>query len=56
MRVDDHEFPLVELLRLLEKSKERYAIYRQFLASRENIAGIYDRAKIDAALAAAGIK
>jgi len=56
MRVDDHEFPLVELRRLLEKSKERYAIYRQFLASRENISGIYDRAKIDAAMAAAGIK
>ena len=56
MRVDDHEFPLVELRRLYEKSKERYAIYRQFLASRDNIAGIYDRAKIDAAMAAAGIK
>jgi len=56
IRVDDHEFPLVELRRLLEKSKERYAIYRQFLASRDNIAGIYDRAKIDAAMAAAGVK
>lgn len=56
IRVDDHEFPLVELRRLAAKSKERYAIFRRFLASRENIAGTWDRAKIDAALAAAGVK
>jgi uncharacterized Ntn-hydrolase superfamily protein len=56
MRVDDHEFPLVELRRLYAKSKERYAIFRQFLATRADIAGTYDRAKIDAALAAAGAK
>jgi uncharacterized Ntn-hydrolase superfamily protein len=56
IRVDDHEYPLVELRRLYEKSKERFSTFRKFLASRDNIAGTYDRSKIDAALAAAGIE
>lgn len=56
IRVDDHEAPLVELRRLYEKSKERYAIYRKFIATRADMAGTFDRAKIDAALAAAGAK
>ncbi|MBL8807030.1 MAG: DUF1028 domain-containing protein [Rhodospirillales bacterium] len=56
IRVDDHEAPLPELRRLLAKSRERYAIFRTFLATRENPAGEWDRTKIDAALAAAGAK
>lgn len=56
IRVDDHETPLAELRRLNEKSKERYAIFRRFLATRADIAGTWDRSVIDAALAAAGAK
>jgi uncharacterized Ntn-hydrolase superfamily protein len=56
IRVDDHEAPLPELRRLYAKSKERYAIFRRFLATRADIAGTWDRSVIDAALAAAGAK
>jgi uncharacterized Ntn-hydrolase superfamily protein len=56
MRVDDHEFPLVELRRLHAVSRERFAIFRPFLATRADIAGTYDRATIDAAMVAAGVK
>jgi uncharacterized Ntn-hydrolase superfamily protein len=53
IRTDDHPDPLAELRRLLAVSRERYAIFRTFLAGRDSPAGVYDRAEIDAAIAAA---
>ena len=51
LRVDDHEFPLVELRRLYEMSQGRPKIFRSFLATRANPAGVFDRGVIDAAIA-----
>jgi uncharacterized Ntn-hydrolase superfamily protein len=53
LRVDDHADPLAELARLEQVSRERWVHFRQFLPTRENPAGITDRATIDAAIAAA---
>lgn len=53
LRVDDHADPLPELERLERVSRERYVHFRQFLPTRANPAGVYDRAKIDAGIAAA---
>jgi uncharacterized Ntn-hydrolase superfamily protein len=57
LRVDDHTDPLAELERLERVSRERFVHFRQFLPTRANPAGVFDRAKIeagiDAALAAA---
>jgi uncharacterized Ntn-hydrolase superfamily protein len=53
LRVDDHEDPLSELERLERVSRERWVHFRQFLPTRENPAGITDRATIDAGIAAA---
>ncbi len=53
LRVDDHADPLAELERLEQVSRERWVHFRQFLPSRQNPAGITDRAIIDAAIAAA---
>jgi uncharacterized Ntn-hydrolase superfamily protein len=53
IRTDDHADPLAELRRLLAVSRERYAVFRTFLAGRDSPCGIYDRAEIDAAIAAA---
>ena len=55
LRVDDHAEPLVELRRLYVKSRERYAVFRRFFATRANPAGTYDRAVIEAAIAKEGI-
>ncbi len=52
IRTDDHPDPLAEMRRLLAVSRERYAVFRTFLAGRNNPSGIYDRAEIDAAVAA----
>ena len=51
LRVDDHEVPLVELRRLWEMSQGRPKIFRSFLATKANPAGVFDRAVIDAAIA-----
>ena len=48
LRVDDHVEPLLELARLEAASRERWTLFRTFLATRQNPAGIYDRARIDA--------
>jgi uncharacterized Ntn-hydrolase superfamily protein len=53
LRIDDHADPLAELERLERVSRERYVHFRQFLPTRANPAGIYDRAEIDAGINAA---
>jgi uncharacterized Ntn-hydrolase superfamily protein len=47
LRVDDHVEPLLELARLEAASRERWTLFRTFLATRQKPAGIYDRARID---------
>ncbi len=51
LRVDDHADPLGELERLERVSRERWVHFRQFLPTRQNPAGITDRATIDAGIA-----
>jgi uncharacterized Ntn-hydrolase superfamily protein len=53
LRVDDHADPLAELERLERVSRERYVHFRAYLPTRANPAGVYDRAVIDAGIAAA---
>jgi uncharacterized Ntn-hydrolase superfamily protein len=53
LRVDDHDDPLSELERLERVSRERWVHFRKFLPTRENPAGITDRATIDSSIAAA---
>jgi uncharacterized Ntn-hydrolase superfamily protein len=53
LRVDDHADPLAELTRLEQVSRERWVHFRNFLPTRQNPAGITDRATIDAGIAAA---
>jgi len=53
LRVDDHADPLRELERLEAVSRERWVHFRKFLPTRDNPAGITDRATIDAAIDAA---
>jgi uncharacterized Ntn-hydrolase superfamily protein len=50
LRVDDHADPLAELERLERVSRERWVHFRKFLPTRENPAGITDRATIDAGI------
>ncbi len=52
LRVDDHADPLAELTRLEAVSRERWVHFRKFLPTRANPAGVYDRAGIDAGIAA----
>ena len=52
LRVDDHPDPLCELERLEHVSRERWVQFRKFLPTRDNPAGITDRAMIDAAIEA----
>jgi uncharacterized Ntn-hydrolase superfamily protein len=49
LRVDDHADPLIELERLEQVSREEWTIYRQFVPTRANPAGVTDHAVIDAA-------
>ncbi len=51
LRVDDHSDPLAELERLERVSRERWMAFRKFLPTRQNPAGITDRAIIEAAVA-----
>jgi uncharacterized Ntn-hydrolase superfamily protein len=53
LRVDDHENPLAELERLERVSRERWVHFRKYLPTRQNPAGITDRATIDAGIEAA---
>jgi len=50
LRVDDHADPLGELERLERVSRERWVHFRQFMPTRQNPAGITDRAIIDAGI------
>jgi len=50
LRVDDHVEPLLELARLEAVSREHWTTFRDFLPTRESPAGIFDRAKIMAAV------
>lgn len=50
LRVDDHVEPLQELDRLERVSRERWIHFRAFVPTRENPAGIFDRALIDAGI------
>jgi uncharacterized Ntn-hydrolase superfamily protein len=52
LRVDDHSDPLAELARLEQVSRERWVHFRPFLPTRQNPAGITDRATIDAGIEA----
>ncbi|WP_426435149.1 DUF1028 domain-containing protein [Bradyrhizobium genosp. P] len=53
LRVDDHTDPLRELERLEAVSRERWVHFRKFMPTRDNPAGITDRAIIDATIDAA---
>ncbi len=53
LRVDDHPDPLAELERLEKVSRELWVHFRTFLPTRQNPAGVTDRAVIDAGVAAA---
>lgn len=53
LRVDDHADPLRELARLEGVSREHWVHFRPFMPTRDNPAGISDRATINAAIAAA---
>jgi uncharacterized Ntn-hydrolase superfamily protein len=53
IRVDDHTDPLAELERLERVSRAHWVPFRQFLPTRQNPAGVTDRAAIDAGIAAA---
>ena len=48
LRVDDNPDPLSELERLERVSSERWVHFRNFLPTRDNPAGVTDRAVIDA--------
>ncbi len=50
LRVDDHVEPLLELERLEAVSRERWTHFRAFVPTRENPAGVFDRAEIDAGI------
>jgi len=51
IRVDDHADPLGELARLEAVHRERFVHYRRFGPSRENPAGLLDRARLEEAIA-----
>jgi len=50
LRVDDHVEPLLELARLEAVSRERWTHFRAFVPTRQNPAGIFDRAAIEAGI------
>ena len=52
LRVDDHVDPLAELARLEQVSRERWVHFRPFMPTRQNPAGVTDRAAIDAGIEA----
>lgn len=50
LRVDDHPDPLAELERLERVSRAHWTKFREFLPTRDNPAGVTDRAVIEAGL------
>ena len=53
LRVDDHADPLPELDRLEQVSRERWVHFSKYLPNAKNPHGVFDRAVIDAGVAAA---
>ena len=53
LRVDDHADPLAELARLERVSRERFVHFARFFATRDQPAGVWDRAVIERAIAQA---
>jgi uncharacterized Ntn-hydrolase superfamily protein len=51
IRADDHPDPIAELRRLYRVSRERFAVFRRFLAGTDSPCGVFDRTVIDAAIA-----
>jgi len=51
LRVDDHPDPLAELARIEEVARERWVHYRRLMPSRENPAGLTDRAELEERIA-----
>ena len=51
LRVDDHPNPIVEIRRLFEEAKKEYLLFKQFLPTKAQPAGIYDRKLIDEIIA-----
>lgn len=51
IRADDHAEPLAELRRLLDVSKEHFAMFRRFLPGVDSPCGVFDRSVINAAAA-----
>ena len=51
LRVDDHAEPIAELVRLYEKSLERFQPFVACLPGRHNLTGLTDRAEIEASIA-----
>jgi len=50
IRADDHPDPIAELRRLYGVSRERFAVFRRFLAGTDSPCGVFDRAVIDSAI------
>lgn len=55
IRADDHPDPLAELRRLHRVSLERFAVFRRFLAGKDDPWGTLDRGVIEAAIQRDGI-
>ena len=53
LRVDDHDEPIVELMRLYDKSRERYQAFLSCLPSEARPWGVTDRAEVEATIASA---
>lgn len=51
LRVDDHPDPVAELRRIYEEAKREFLPFAQFMATKTNPSGIYDRAERNAILA-----
>ena len=51
LRVDDHEEPMLELIRLYNKSLERFQPFLSCLAGRHDAVGLTDRTEIEARIA-----
>jgi len=51
LRVDDHAEPLIEIRRLYEMSRGRFAAFRSFMATKTDPSGIFDRKIIEAEVA-----
>jgi uncharacterized Ntn-hydrolase superfamily protein len=52
IRTDDHPDPLAELRRLHRVARERFVHFRRFLPGADSPCGVFDRAVIEAAIAA----